>query len=242
MIIGIIPARYQSTRLPGKPLVDLEGKPMIQRVYEGASQAKLLDRVIVATDDERILQAVKSFGGEAVMTSPHHPTGTDRLAEVAANIHCDLVVNIQGDEPLIDGATIDAVVKPLTEDPSIPMGTAMMRETDRKVLEEPSVVKVVADQAGFAMYFSRSLIPYPRQSGEFYKHIGMYVYRRDFLLQLNQLPQAPPEIMESLEQLRVLYHGYRIKLAKVEGCFVGVDTPDDAEMVREILRLKEVSL
>lgn len=240
MIIGIIPARYQSTRLPGKPLIDLAGKPMIQRVYEGASQSQWLDRVIVATDDERIMKAVQAFGGEAMMTSPNHPTGTDRLAEVAAGIPCDLVVNIQGDEPLINGSTIDAVVQPLAEDPSIPMGTAIMRESDPQVLAEPSVVKVVADHHGFAMYFSRSLIPFPRQEGEFFKHIGMYVYRREFLLQLNRLPQAPPEMMESLEQLRVLYHGYRIKLTEVQGRFIGVDTPEDAELVRRIINQEVV--
>lgn len=238
MIIGIIPARYRSTRLPGKPLIDLAGKTMIQRVYEGASKARLLNRVIVATDDERILETVQSFGGEAVMTSPHHPTGTDRLAEVAQGVACDLVVNIQGDEPLIDGATIDAVIEPLLIDASIPMGTAMMREDDPKILAESSVVKVVTDSDGFAMYFSRSLIPYPRQGGEFFKHIGMYVYRREFLLQLNQLPQAPPEVMESLEQLRVLYHGYRIKVTEVQGRFIGVDTPEDAALVRTILEEK----
>jgi 3-deoxy-manno-octulosonate cytidylyltransferase (CMP-KDO synthetase) len=235
MIIGVIPARYQSTRLPGKPLQTIAGKPMIQWVYEGAAQSRLIDEVWVATDDERIMQAVEGFGGRAVMTSATHQTGTDRLAEVAAGHPCDLVVNIQGDEPLIQGAIIDQVVQPLIEDPSIPMGTAMTKETDPEALRDPSVVKVVPDGNGFAMYFSRSLIPYPRKEGDFYRHIGLYVYRRDFLLKFHTLPAAPAEIMESLEQLRALHHGYRIKITEVNGRFIGVDTPEDLAAVRKIL-------
>lgn len=236
MIIGVIPARYQSTRLPGKPLQDIAGKPMIQWVYEGASQSKLLDEVWVATDDERIQKAVEGFGGRAVMTSASHQTGTDRLAEVAAGHSCDLVVNIQGDEPLIQGSVIDQVVRPLIEDVSIPMGTAMAIEEDPEALQDTSVVKVVPDANGFAMFFSRSLIPYPRKDGRFYRHIGLYVYRREFLLKFHSLPAAPSEIMESLEQLRALHHGYRIKITEVSGRFIGVDTPEDLEMVRKILR------
>lgn len=236
MIVGIIPARYQSTRLPGKPLRDIAGKPMIQWVVEGAKTSGLLDRVIVATDDERIQQAVMGFGGDAVMTSPDHPTGTDRLAEVAAGLECDLIVNIQGDEPLITGAIIDVVVRPLVEDAAIPMGTAMVRETDLSMLREPSVVKVVPDQAGFAMYFSRSLIPFPRYEAVFYRHIGLYVYRRDFLLKFQTLPVAPVEQAESLEQLRALYYGYQIKVSEVAGRFLGVDTLEDLERVRSIIK------
>jgi 3-deoxy-manno-octulosonate cytidylyltransferase (CMP-KDO synthetase) len=235
MIVGIIPARYQSTRLPGKPLRDIAGKPMIQWVVEGAKTSALLDRVLVATDDERIYRAVTDFGGEAVMTSPNHPTGTDRLAEVAANLNCDLVVNIQGDEPLINGETIDQVIRPLVEDPAIPMGTAMLRETDLAVLQDPSVVKVVPDHAGFAMYFSRSLIPYPRHEASFFRHIGLYVYRRDFLLKYQKMPIALAEQAESLEQLRALYYGYKIKVAEVSGTFLGVDTLEDLEKVRKIV-------
>lgn len=236
MIIGVIPARYQSTRLPGKPLSDIGGKPMIQWVYEGACQARLLDEVWVATDDKRIYQAVQDFGGRAVMTSPDHQTGTDRLAEVAAKIPCEIVVNIQGDEPLIRGKIIDQVVQPLIGDVKIPMGTAMVRESDPEALHDPSVVKVVPDALGFATYFSRSLIPFPRKDGEFYRHIGLYVYRRDFLLRFHDLEPAPPEIMESLEQLRALYHGYKIKITEVSGEFLGVDTPEDLERVRAILK------
>lgn len=235
MNIGVIPARYQSTRLPGKPLSDIAGKPMIQWVYEGACQAKLLDQVWVATDDDRIMQAVIGFGGRAVMTSPNHQTGTDRLAEVAEKIPCDIVVNIQGDEPLIQGAVIDQVAKPLIEDRSIPMGTAMVRESDPESLHDPSVVKVVADSQGFATYFSRSLIPYPRKEGVFYRHIGLYVYQREFLLQFRKLQPAPAEVMESLEQLRAIHYGHRIKIMEVTGQFLGVDTPEDLERVRGIL-------
>ncbi|HEX2954926.1 MAG TPA: 3-deoxy-manno-octulosonate cytidylyltransferase [Bacillota bacterium] len=235
MIIGVIPARYQSTRLPGKPLQLIAGKPMIQWVYEGSSQSKLIDEVWVATDDERILRAVQSFGGRAVMTSPDHQTGTDRLAEVAAGYPCDLVVNIQGDEPLIQGSVIDQVVRPLIDDPTIPMGTAMAVEDNLDSLQDPSVVKVVPDGNGFALYFSRSMIPYPRKPGQSYRHIGLYVYRRDFLLKYHTLPAAPSELMESLEQLRALHYGYRIKVTEVTGRFVGVDTPEDLEEVRKIL-------
>ena len=236
MIVGIIPARYQSTRLPGKPLLDLEGKPMIQWVYERASTARYLDQVIVATDDTRIFEVVEGFGGRAVMTSAEHPTGTDRLAEVVSRLTCDLVVNIQGDEPLIAGEVIDQVLEPLKYDESIPMGTAMVEETSLDALNDPSVVKVVSDGQGFAMYFSRSLIPYPRTNGKFYRHVGLYVYRREFLLQMPGLPMAPPELMESLEQLRALYNGYKIKLTEVKGQFLGIDTPEDVEMVRQVIR------
>lgn len=236
MIVGIIPARYQSTRLPGKPLHDIGGKPMIQWVVEGAQTSKLLDRVIVATDDERIRKAVTDFGGEAVMTSPNHPTGTDRLAEAVAGLNCDLVVNIQGDEPLITGTIIDRVVQPLADDPTIPMGTAMIRETDQAVLAQPSVVKVIVDHAGFAMYFSRSLIPYPRHEASFFRHIGLYVYRKEFLLKYQTLPAAPAEQAESLEQLRALHNGYKIKVSEVNGTFLGVDTLEDLEKVRQIMQ------
>jgi 3-deoxy-manno-octulosonate cytidylyltransferase (CMP-KDO synthetase) len=241
MIVGIIPARYHSTRLPGKPLLDLEGKPMIQWVYEGASNAQYLDQVIVATDDRSIFEVVEGFGGRAVMTSADHPTGTDRLAEAVKGLSCDLVVNIQGDEPLIDGEVIDQVLKPLKYDESIPMGTAMVEEKSIDVLKDPSVVKVVPDSQGFAMYFSRSLIPYPRTTGQFYRHIGLYAYRREFLLKMPELPMAPPELSESLEQLRALYHGYKIKLTEVEGEFLGVDTPEDVEMVCRIIRQRTLA-
>lgn len=236
-VLGIIPARYQSTRLPGKPLLEIAGKPMIQWVYERAKTASLLDEVVVATDDFRIVDAVQKFGGRVELTAAVHPTGTDRLAEVAKRYPCDIVINIQGDEPLIQGMVIDAITKPLLDDAKLPMTTARVRLTDTQQIQEPSVVKVVTDDKGYALYFSRSPIPYPRNPGkaEYWKHIGLYGYRRDFLLQYIELPQSDLEIAESLEQLRVLSNGFRIKLVEVEQDSVGVDTQEDLERVRKIL-------
>jgi len=239
-VIGIIPARYASTRFPGKPLADILGKPMIQHVYERARNARTLQRLLVATDDQRITQAVASFGGEAVMTSPEHPTGTDRLAEAAAPLDVDLVVNIQGDEPLINPEVIDAAAAPLIEDPSIPMGTLMSRITDPADLHDPNVVKVVADLHGFALYFSRALIPYARggKTGDalYYYHPGLYVYRKDFLLKYAALAPTPLEQTEKLEQLRALEHGYRIKVVETTHRPVSVDTPADLEHVKRLMQ------
>ena len=241
----VIPARYASTRFPGKPLADLCGKPMIQWVYERSSGCDLVDRVVVATDDRRIADAVSGFGGESVMTRADHPTGTDRLAEVARQLEDDLVVNVQGDEPLIDPAMIEAAVAPLLADPSIPMGTL---KTPLASLEEylnPNVVKVVTDLQGFALYFSRAPIPFPRdfvadidarwEELATAKHIGLYVYRRDFLLEYPGLPVTPLEKQESLEQLRALEHGFRIRVAQTQLAGQGVDTPEDLERVRTVL-------
>lgn len=241
----VIPARYASTRFPGKPLADLCGKPMIQWVYERSAKCEAIDQVIVATDDQRIFQAVQGFGGRAVMTRADHPTGTDRLAEVAANLDSELIVNVQGDEPLIDPAMIEAAVAPLLADPGIPMGTL---KTALKSLEEytnPNVVKVVTDLHGFALYFSRAAIPFPRdfqnalpqrwQELATAKHIGLYVYRREFLLQYPDLTPTPLEQQECLEQLRALEHGYRIHVASTSLVGQGVDTPEDLEKVRALL-------
>ncbi len=238
--MGVIPARYQSTRLPGKPLLSIAGKPMIQWVYERAQTASLLDEVLIATDDQRIFDAVKNFGGVAEMTAATHPTGTDRLAEVARRHEADLIINIQGDEPLIRGAVIDSIVRPLLEDTELPMSTAKVRLTEPAQIEEPSVVKVVTDETGYALYFSRSPIPYPRkpETAQYWKHVGLYGYRRDFLLKYVQLPQTTIELTESLEQLRVLSYGYRIKVVEVAQDSVGVDTPADLERVRAILENK----
>jgi len=236
-VLGVIPARYQSTRLPGKPLLTIGDKPMIQWVYERALTARLLHDVLVATDDRRIYDAVKAFGGQVEMTSASHPTGTDRLAEVARRHEADVIINIQGDEPLIQGEVIDAIVRPLLDDPELAMSTAKVRLTDAEQIREPSVVKVVTDESGNALYFSRSPIPYPRNGeyAQYYKHIGLYGYRRDFLLKYIELPQTPLEMAESLEQLRALGHGYRIKVVEVASETVGVDTPEDLERVRQIL-------
>jgi 3-deoxy-manno-octulosonate cytidylyltransferase (CMP-KDO synthetase) len=233
-VLGIIPARYHSSRLPGKPLMAIGGKPMIQRVYENARTASCLDELIVATDDQRIYDAVVAFGGKVEMTAVDHPTGTDRLAEVARRHTEEIIINIQGDEVMIRGAVIDAVARPLLEDSALVMTTAKTRLTDPKQLQEPSVVKVVTDQQGYALYFSRYPIPYPRdpKQAEYWQHVGLYGYRREFLLQYSRLPQAKLELAESLEQLRALTNGYRIKVAEVNFQAVGVDTPEDLERAR----------
>jgi 3-deoxy-manno-octulosonate cytidylyltransferase (CMP-KDO synthetase) len=238
-VIGIIPARYASSRFPGKALANLAGKPVVQHVVERAARARLLDEVLVATDDRRILDAVRSFGGKACMTSPDHPSGTDRIAEVVRELSCDLVVNIQGDEPLIDPAVIDRAVEPLARDAAIAMGT-MARPMGVEEAGDPSKVKVVLDQQGFALYFSRAPIPYLRDgaagAGQPYLlHIGLYVYRRDTLLRLAGLAPTPLEQRERLEQLRALEHGIRIRVVLTEHDSFGVDTPADLERVKQIL-------
>ena len=241
-IIGIIPARYGSTRLEGKPLKDICGKPMIQRVYEAAQGAKLLDQIYVATDDQRIVHAVENFGGNVRLTSPDHKTGTDRIAEVAANLDVDIVVNLQGDEPLLNPAMIDEVIQPLVDDPALPMSTLCVPILEEEALHDPNVVKAVFDQRGNALYFSRSLIPYPRKRDNFtaYEHLGLYAYRKDFLMTYINLPQSRLEINESLEQLRVLEAGYRLKVAVSAHPYdgVSVDTPEDLERVREIVQTR----
>ncbi|MCK8816351.1 3-deoxy-manno-octulosonate cytidylyltransferase [Natroniella sulfidigena] len=236
-VIGIIPARYASTRLPGKPLKEIVGQPMIQHVYQQAEAADSLDQVIVATDDERIYQAVKEFGGQVEMTSKQHQTGTDRLAEVAQNLEAEIIVNIQGDEPLLNPEMIDQAVEPLLADSTIKMGTLKHKITEQDEIESPHIVKVVTDQDGFALYFSRAAIPYPRQETgmNYYKHIGLYVYRRTFLLNYTEMEQTSLEEQESLEQLRVLENGYRIKVVETEHEAIGVDTPEDLEKVRRAM-------
>jgi len=210
---------------------------MIQHVYERARQARLVDAVIVATDDQRILAAVEACGGQAVLTSPTHPTGTDRIAEVAAQLTCDIVVNVQGDEPGIAPQAIDALVQPLCDDPSIPMSTLARPLRDVAELLTPNVNKVVVDRTGYALYFSRSRIPYPReQGGVCYRHAGIYGYRVEFLKRYAALAASPLEKAEALEQLRVLWHGYRIAVAVSEAEIPpGVDTPQDLEAVRRML-------
>lgn len=247
-VVGIIPARYGSTRLPGKALKLILGKPMIQRVYERAQLARGLSSVCVATDDERIARLVESFGGRAVMTSPDHPSGTDRLAEATRGMDAEIVVNVQGDQPFLDPVMIDEAVQPLLDDPALPMAT-LMHPVDRpEDLQDPAVVKVVVDLAGNALYFSRSLIPYPRHTlpHPVYEHVGLYVYRRDFLQKLAQLPPTPLERIESLEQLRVLEHGFRLRVVETK-CrdhgFSGfsVDTEQDLVRAEAMLRERELS-
>jgi 3-deoxy-manno-octulosonate cytidylyltransferase (CMP-KDO synthetase) len=241
-VVGIIPARWGSTRLEGKALAMIAGKPMIQHVYERARLAPSLAQVIVATDDERIFQAVADFGGEARLTRSDHPSGTDRVAEVAESLEADLIVNVQGDEPLIQAASIEAAVAPLLADPAISMGTLRVRICEPAELNDPAVTKVVVDKEGFALYFSRAPIPYLRDqdfSPTFYRHIGLYVYRRQCLLELAKLPPTELELAEKLEQLRALEYGYRIMVSEVEEFCMGVDTPQQLEQVRRILEEKK---
>jgi 3-deoxy-manno-octulosonate cytidylyltransferase (CMP-KDO synthetase) len=242
-VVGIIPARYHSTRLEGKPLVDIHGRPMVQHVYEGARGSTTLRQVIVATDDVRILNAVQAFGGTAVLTSPEHATGTDRVAEVARSLDAEIVVNIQGDEPFIQPGMIDEIVAPLREDPGLPLCTSMHEVTDPKDFTNPNVVKVVVDLAGNALYFSRSLIPFPRhaENHRVFEHIGIYAFRRDFLLEFSQLPPTPLELSESLEQLRALEHGHRVRMVRTRLPYVplSVDTPEDLEKARMLARARE---
>lgn len=249
--IGIIPARYASTRLPGKALALIAGEPMVWHVYRRARQAQSLERVIVATDDERIRQAVLDRGGEAVLTRGDHVSGTDRLAEVAVGLDCDLVVNIQGDEPLMEPAVIDAAVAPFYSEPDLRISTAATPIRSGEEYRDPAAVKVVLDERGYALYFSRAPLPYFRldSAGEgsdnafaepgtgltALKHLGLYVYRRETLLWLSGLPPTALEQAEKLEQLRALGHGCPIRVVVVDYSPVGVDTPEDLERVRRLL-------
>lgn len=233
-VIGIIPARLAATRLPDKPLLDIAGKPMIQRVWERAGQAVCLQDLLIATPDEAIRAVVEGFGGRAVMTSDRHRSGTDRLAEAAAALDADLIVNIQGDEPLLAPEAIERVVEPLLADPSLPMAS-LMCPCPAAELDNPATVKVVCDPRGNALYFSRARIPFPRtQEGgaQVMQHIGLYAYRRDFLLAFANLPPTPLEKTEALEQLRALEHGYVIRLTAIPHAPLSVDTPEDLARVR----------
>jgi len=237
-ILCVIPARYSSTRLPGKPLAMIAGKPMIQHVYERASRAQRPKKVLVATDHPLVYGAVEGFGGRAIMTSPHHPTGTDRLAEVAEKFpEVDLIINVQGDEPLIPPEIIDDLAQAFDQNQDLQMAT-LMTEMDESEYSTPSAVKVVTDLEGYALYFSRSLLPFPRSDAGIpvYKHIGIYAYRRDFLLKFAKLSPTPLEETESLEQLRALEHGYKIKVLKTDFKSIGVDTMEDLEKVNLLLR------
>ena len=237
--ICVIPARYSSTRLPGKPLADICGKPMICRVWERASRARSVAEVIVATDDERILQAVEDNHGRAMMTRADHKTGTDRLAEVAENFpDVEVVVNVQGDEPLIEPSLIDELVAAFAEDKDLQMATVATELTDADEMNNPNNVKVVLDRNNNALYFSRSLIPYPRNAGKapVFKHIGIYAYRRQFLIDYAKMPPTPLEQAESLEQLRALENGFKIRVIKSSCQFIGVDMEEDLKLVNEIYR------
>ncbi len=236
--VAIIPARYDATRLPGKPLIDLGGQPMIQRVYAQVRQVAEIERIIVATDDPRIADAVAQFGGEVQMTRADHPSGSDRIAEVAATLDAEIIVNVQGDEPLIAPETIAAAMRPVQSEPDLPMATTC-EPLEPVDAENPNVVKVVCDAQGNALYFSRALIPYPRQPVVartlWRKHTGLYVYRRQALLHVTALPPAPLELAEGLEQLRALTCGLRIRVVETAHRAIGVDTPEDVARVRQWL-------
>lgn len=237
----IIPARYGSSRLEGKPLIEVNGKPIIQWVYEKAQQAKLADIIIVATDDERIFNAVKAFGGNVEMTSADHKCGSDRIREVAER-HPEIsyIVNLQGDEPLIKPESIDAVARNVQEDDKADISTLIRVLKDEEEINNPNLVKCVIDNNGYALYFSRSKIPYERNTGiaTFYGHLGIYGYKREALIKMTSLPQTPLEKTESLEQLRALENGMKIKTSIVDFVPVGIDTKEDLEKFKQIIANK----
>lgn len=239
-VVAVIPARYASTRLPGKPLVTLAGKPMVQHVYERTRLATTVDRVVVATDDQRIVDAVQGFAGEARMTRADHRTGTERIAEVAAHEKGDVFVNVQGDEPLIDPAAIDAAVHALLEEPPAQVATVATPIRQASDIMDPNVVKTVLDFDEYALYFSRAPIPWVRDTQQkvhvnYWKHLGLYVFQRDALIEYPTLPQGELERVEQLEQLRWLENGWRIRVTEVEHDAVSVDVPEDVARVEKLL-------
>jgi 3-deoxy-manno-octulosonate cytidylyltransferase (CMP-KDO synthetase) len=238
-VVAIIPARYASTRLPGKPLADIDGRPMIEHVYRRVAAAAAVSQVIIATDDLRIATRVSDFGGRVRLTKASHETGTDRLAEVAATLDCDVVVNVQGDEPLVDPGVIAELTAPFFADPGVQMSTLFRRIQSPGELTNPNVVKVVIDRGGYALYFSRAPIPYVRDPRggwpPLYRHIGLYAYRRSALLVLASLEPTPLERAEALEQLRALEHGIRIKAVETQYESYEVNTPEDLEQVRRLM-------
>ena len=236
-ILGVIPARFSSSRFPGKVLAKIANKTMLQHVYERASLATYLTGTIIATDDDQVYAVAKSFGARVRMTRSDHLSGTDRVAEVASAENAEIIVNIQGDEPLIDPAAIDAAILPLVHEPDVVMGTLKKRIEDPREITDPNVVKVVTDHTGDAIYFSRCPIPFERgksASTPYFKHIGLYVYQRDFLLAYPALPVGPLEEAERLEQLRALENGYRIRVVETEYESLGVDTPEDLQRVSRL--------
>jgi 3-deoxy-manno-octulosonate cytidylyltransferase (CMP-KDO synthetase) len=245
-VIAVIPARYASSRFPGKPLAPLAGKPMIQHVVERVKRAQLISRVVVATDDVKIQKAVSDFGGEALITRSDHRSGTDRVAEVAAHVPSDIYVNVQGDEPLVDPGTIDALVSALQEEDAVQIATPCCVIHTRDDIMDPNIVKVVRNFDGDALYFSRAPIPWVRDRGEkvaaqHWKHLGLYAYRRDALLDFPTLPPGDLERLEQLEQLRWLENDYRLRVVETEYDAISVDVPADLERVEKILRETKVS-
>lgn len=240
-IIGIIPARYSSTRFEAKVLADIFGKPMIQHVWERAKQSLVLDDIILACDDERVADAARGFGAKVILTAKGHHSGTDRIIEVINPLDVDVVVNIQGDEPLIHPMMIDTVASALRDDKKISMATLMKKIENAQEINDSHVVKVVVDKNNFALYFSRAAIPYHPVNSEikqpiYYKHIGLYAYTKDFLFTYRNMPVSKLEKAERLEQLRVLEEGYKIKVLETKYETIGVDTPEDLERVKEYLK------
>lgn len=238
-IVGVIPARLGSTRFPEKVLAPILGRPMIWWVWEQAKKAKCFSEVYIATDSRKIFDVVKAFGGKPVMTSRKHKSGTDRIAEAVKNIKADIIVNIQGDEPLIKSTMLDKAVEPLLKDYGLVMSTLICKVADKKLLSDSNIVKVAVDKNGFALYFSRAVIPSLERSGSFdyfFKHIGVYVYRKTFLLQYVRMKQSRLEKIEKLEQLRVLENGYRIKTVETRFDTVPVDTREELAKVVRIIK------
>ena len=249
-VVAVIPARWDSTRLKGKVLADINGKPMIQHVWERVSRAREVDEVVIAVDKEKVLKVVESFGARAIFTSPEQPSGTDRLAEIASTVEADVFINIQADEPLVHPLMVDELAQVFEYERGIQMATLIKRIHRKEEITDPNVVKVVVDRKGFALYFSRGPIPYVSAgnigetagtpeggdiSGRYFKHIGLYSYTKDFLFTYTNLPKSTLELDEKLEQLRVLEHGYKIKTIETRYETIGVDTQEDLEKVREVL-------
>ena len=229
--IGVIPARFGSKRLVGKPLILISGKPLVQQVYKQAEKSLLLDEILVATDDERIKKVVEDFGGKALLTSKKFPTGTDRVAQAVKNINCDMVLNIQCDEAFLDPKMLDQLIKFMQKDKKILMGTLAREIKEKEKISDPNVVKVVLDKENFALYFSRLPIPYPRDNNKrkinCYQHIGIYAFRKSFLMKFAGLKQTPLEKLEKLEQLRALENGYKIKVWITNYSSHSIDTKKD---------------
>ena len=235
-IAAIIPAWYASTRFPGKPLADIKGRPMIEHVYNRVKDIDEIEKVIIATDDQRIYQQVEEFGGTVLMTSSNLKSGTDRIAEAAAKLEVDIVVNVQGDEPLLKQEMVREAIQPFYEDSTVLMSTLKKEIIDPSEINNPNVVKVVTDKKENALYFSRNPIPYPRNEGTiYYKHIGLYVYNKQFLIEYSQLQQTSLEKSESLEQLRVLENGYKIRVVETKYNSIGVDVPEDILKVEKMM-------
>jgi 3-deoxy-manno-octulosonate cytidylyltransferase (CMP-KDO synthetase) len=233
---AVIPVRYQSSRFPGKPLALILGRPMIQRVYEGVREARLVDSIIIATDDERIQEAAKSFGAEVVLTSRDHNSGTERAAEVCQTIDNNIIINVQGDEPLVTGGLVDSLVEALQEE-EVKMASLMAKVFELDLMANPNINKVVTDQEDYALYFSRAPIPH-QASDFFFQHIGLYGYKRDFLIEFARMKPSRLECLEKLEQLRALEYGFRIKMVEAPYRILSVDTPGDIIKVEKFLKEK----